>query len=169
MVEITVKGRQRGETHTAMIDDADEWLAGYTWRIANNGYAVRAEKRKGKTRRYLLHREVLGLDRDDPNVDHINGEKLDCRRSNLRLCPDGQVQNLQNARKKQAEKGKPCSSRFKGVSWDSRNGSWKAYITVDGVTRHIGCFKHEVDAARAYNREAKRHFGEWARVNGVPA
>ena len=168
MLELTVRGR-RGETHTAMIDDADERLAGYTWRMTNNGYAIRAEKRKGKTRRYLLHREVLGLDRGDPNVDHINGEKLDCRRSNLRLCPNGQTENLRNARKRRANGGKPCSSRFKGVSLDRRYGAWKAYITVGGATRHIGMFATEADAARAYNREAKRHFGEWARMNAVAA
>lgn len=174
MIELEIRGHH-GARHTAMIDDSDGRQTAFTWRLTNNGYAMRQIKLPGaKPRRsayFLLHREILDLRPGDPNVDHINGDKLDCRRSNLRLCPLGQVQNIQNAAKRKLHKGKPCHSRHKGVSIDvGHNGNphWRADITVDRKRRFLGWFDDEDDAGRAYNREARKHFGEFARLNSVP-
>jgi hypothetical protein len=104
------------------------------------------------TPRVRLHRLIMGAKRGEL-VDHINGDTLDNRRSNLRFAT--KAENSRNARIKGG------SSRFKGVSF---NG-WAAHIRVDGKLKHLGRFATEEEAARAYNEAAIRHFGEFARLN----
>lgn len=90
--------------------------------------------------------------------DHINGDKLDNRRENIRL-----------ASRSQNEANKPprgnCSSRFKGVCWDREKGLWRCMITINKRRIHIGYYKEEEDAAKAYNSKAKDIFGPFARRN----
>ena len=102
----------------------------------------------------LMHRMLLSAP-DGQEVDHINGDKLDNRRRNLRFCT-----RQQNARNRHHVAGR---SKFKGVRRD--RGIWRAQIKVDGVTRHIGVFPTERLAAKAYDSEAHRLFGEFARTN----
>lgn len=92
-------------------------------------------------------------------VDHINGDGLDNRKSNLRICT-----NAENSRN---QKMKPHSSRFKGVTWNARLGNWVAQIRANGTTKHLGVFTDECDAAKAYNVAAMKHFGRFARLNEV--
>jgi hypothetical protein len=88
-----------------------------------------------------MHRELLsapaGLE-----VDHINGDKLDNRRANLRLATIGQ--NRQNAARR-----KDNTSGVKGVSWKRGENKWRARIVVDGKERHLGLFDRLEDAERA--------------------
>lgn len=108
----------------------------------------------------LLHRYLLGLKKGDPDVDHKNGDKLDCRRENLRFCTD--VQNQQNRRKKF------CGhSRFKGAHWDRTHGWWLARIRVDGKLIYLGVFDTDKDAGAAYNKAATEFFGEFAVLNDL--
>ena len=90
--------------------------------------------------------------------DHINGNTLDNRLSNLRVCSPSE--NTQNRVKKSE-----ASSRFKGVYRDKGREKWRARIMVDGVPVHIGMFSDERDAARAYDKLASRLHGEFARLN----
>ena len=98
-----------------------------------------------KSRTIGLHQCIMsppiGLE-----VDHINGNGLDNRRSNLRIVTHQINQN--NLPKK-----KNASSRFRGVSWDSTRDSWAVQITFQNQTRTIGRFKSETEAAWAYNNE----------------
>jgi hypothetical protein len=93
-------------------------------------------------------------------VDHRNGNGLDNRRSNLRHVTN--IQNLQNQRA--SRKG---SSRFKGVHWVPENKCWMARICVNKQQMRLGRFKNEEEAARAYDRAAREHFGEFARPNFI--
>jgi len=93
-------------------------------------------------------------------VDHINGNTLDCRRLNLRLCTH--KQNLANQKKQSGR-----SSQFKGVSFSKSRGKWEAYIKTDGKKKHLGRFDTEEAAAYAYDLEAFRLFGWFAKLNGV--
>jgi hypothetical protein len=105
-----------------------------------------------------LHRFIL----DAPSaleVDHINGNGLDCRRSNLRLAT-----HKQNLRNQAAHSG---TSRYKGVSWNRQRNGWDAQICLNGKNRYLGRFRTEVEAAKAYNEGARLHFGEFARLNEV--
>ena len=139
----------------ATVDDEDGWQAEYRWHMHTNGYAER--KKGGKT--VLLHREVLGLSAGDINVDHINGKKLDCRKSNLRLA--NQSQNLMNSRKPRRKNG--TSSKWKGVC-KSRD-KWRADISVDGRSMYLGTFATQTEAAKAYDAAARKHYGDFAKCN----
>lgn len=61
------------------------------------------------------------------------------------------------------------SSRFKGVSFYKRDGTWEAYLKLNYKRRRMGYFKTEIEAAIAYNEEAKKVFGEFAVLNEIPA
>ena len=89
-------------------------------------------------------------------VDHRNGVGADNRRYNLRKCT--QQQNLWNGRAH-----RDGSSKYRGVSWFKRQGRWR--VQIQG--KCIGYYDDEVEAARAYNVEAKLRFGEFARPNDV--
>lgn len=91
-------------------------------------------------------------------VDHISGDTLDNRRTNLRLCTLSQ--NSRNKRKKQG-----TSSRYKGVTFHKQSGKWAAVLKSSGKNFNLGLFKTQEEAAVAYDNAAKTHFGEFARTN----
>lgn len=91
-------------------------------------------------------------------VDHINGNRSDNRKSNLRLCVTRQ--NICNSRQYSNNK-----SGYRGVR--KRDKRWCAEISVKGKVLHLGSFDKKIDAARAYNRHALEYHGEFARLNPV--
>lgn len=91
-------------------------------------------------------------------VDHINGDQLDNRRANLRIC-------LKSQNQKNRTKTTGCSSRYKGVSWNEQTQNWKSSICSDGQRYHLGSFDAEVEAALAYDNAARRLHGEFAALN----
>lgn len=109
-----------------------------------------------------MARDVLRM--YDPRyiVDHINGDTLDNRKCNLRIATLSQ--NRANGRKI-----KPKSSKYKGVSMVPRkNGvKWEAYIFSNYVKTHLATCETEEQAARIYNRAAKKVWGEFARLNVI--
>lgn len=135
---------------------AHKWCAQWN-RKTNSFIAVRADNSSGKRSTLLMHRSVL----DAPHgqfVDHISHDTLDNRRSNLRLCS-----NSQNSRNQLLRSSN--SSWFKGVHWLRQNRCWRASITVDRKTIHLGCFASADAAAEAYDVAAVRYFGEFALTN----
>jgi hypothetical protein len=144
----------------ALVDADDAHLASLRWCVYRHGrtwYARRTVSVGGKQRVVRLHREVL---RAEPHqrVDHINGDGLDCRRSNLRFA--SVTENNQNCRKPKSN-----TSGFKGVSWHKRDSRWMVNIGVGGRIRHVGSFTRIEDAARAYDSEARALFGSFAALN----
>ncbi|MDN7609920.1 HNH endonuclease [Burkholderia multivorans] len=144
-----------------LIDDSDyELVSRWTWRTIGRGYAARSvydpSKPSKRTNQYL-HRLLLGLsDGDGAFVDHVNGNRLDNRRSNLRLCTV--QENGRNSKVRSHNK-----SGFKGVFWDRRREKWTAYIKVDGKQRYLGLFSTAQLAHEAYCAAARKHFGAFAR------
>jgi hypothetical protein len=110
-----------------------------------------------------LRRVVMGVTDADLNVGHINGDPLDCRRVNLAVRTI--AQRSHRTRKMRAIKGRPCSSQFKGVTWDRWTNKWRAKIVADGKPRSLGRFGDELAAAQAYDEAARELFGEHARLN----
>lgn len=147
----------------AIVDDADfEMLSAYKWFFQKNGKTgvARASVPAGKNRqtKVVMHRLLLGARRGQW-VDHINGNPLDNRRSNLRFCSP-----RESARNRGPFGGR---SPFKGVAWSKANRKWKASICVgdSGERLHLGYFKDAVFAASAYNEAALKHHGDFARTN----
>jgi len=112
----------------------------FRWTLDSGGYAIGRPTGDGRPER--LHRFLLGLQPGDPRVgDHIDGNRLDNRYSNLRVL--SLAANAQNTSSRGA------SSSYRGVSWDTRSGLWVAQARVDGRHRHVGSFDDELAAAEA--------------------
>jgi hypothetical protein len=150
----------------AIIDAADVhlvdrgvWCAFASGRKDGQKKLIYAQSQEGgriARKRIAMHRLIM----DAPpgyQVDHINGDTLDNRRSNLRLATPRQ--NQQN---------KSISilntSGFKGVQWDQRRGKWFARIRIEGRTTFLGYFALKDDAAAAYAHASKKYHGEFGRV-----
>lgn len=160
----------------AIVDDEDyEELIKYDWSCSKNGYAQRRfEKEKDKFSTYPMHRQILGLTFGDKScVDHINGNKLDNRKSNLRIC--SRTQNNHNIGLSKRNK-----SGVKGVSrhcdkYKLKNGTtvvkecWHAKICVNRENIELGFFPYTDEgleqAKIAYNNAAKKYYGSFAYIN----
>ena len=149
-----------------LVDDEDfDRLNKFTWKLNNMGYPQRttsyrdAENKMHGTH-LLLHREVMNA-RKGQQVDHRDGNLLNCQKSNLRFST--QSQNRMNSRKMRG-----CRSQYKGVRWNSQRGFWYVRLRVPGdkqKERYIGQFPDEHTAAVAYDLWAHDVFGEFARSN----
>src|SRR2546430_1781983 len=149
-----------GGIYSTLIDDADlDLINGYHWRAfpghAGVFYAVRRiVKPDGSPTTQRMHQLITGW----AQTDHVNGDGLDNRRSNLRPAT-----SHQNGANRKSHRG--SSSQFKGVSLHKPTGKWKVQIQVHGDRMHLGLLADEVEAARLYDRAALQHFGEFARPN----
>lgn len=128
-------------------------VEGFNWNSSGCGYAHR--RLKGKI--LYLHR-FINNSTPGEFTDHINGDKLDNRKNNLRSATN--AQNLFNMKPH-----KDGSSQYKGVYWAKGKGKWRARIQAEGRGRHIGYYECEEDAALAYDREAIKYFKNYARPN----
>lgn len=146
----------------AIVDKDDyEELSKYRWFVNSSGYPARVVRKGSKKSAQTMHRFIMHEHKDAPVIDHINGNVLDNRKSNLR--PASIKENSRNKRKSVNK-----ASEYKGVVYDgSLPRNWKARITVDGELIYLGSFETEEDAAYAYNIAATNHFGEFARLNDV--
>lgn len=139
-----------------LLDDEDEYLTKWCWQVNNAGYARRGMKRKATGYKTIyMHRLIVNAP-PKMYVDHINGNKLDNRKSNLRIC--SQSENLRNMVNKQKNK----TSKYIGVckTIDKDREYWESYVTINGKT-HKRKFKTELEAARYrdnYIKETKDKF-----------
>ena len=146
------------------VDDEDfEWLSRFRWQ-ANLGYkprAVRNSQGKNGAKMIYMHREIMRA-REHEVVDHINGDPLDNRKGNLRLCTTHQNSFNQQLRKQN-------KSGYKGVFHrpDNPKKPWSVRIGFNGVGRYVGYFATKEEAALAYNEAAKKYHGDFARLNEV--
>ena len=138
-----------------LVDDEDFAVLNiYKWRYGAGGYAVRSAKVNGRERTVLMHR-VINETQAGYVTDHINRDKLDNRRSNLRPCT--QAENSRNSEPRIANK-----SGYKGVYWYQKLSKWQAQITYCGKRIHLGYFSDIDRAIDAHRRAASRYFKEYA-------
>jgi hypothetical protein len=132
---------------------------GYYFKFDKDGYALMYfqcnETRREESVR--LSRWVL-FNPKGLIVDHINGNRLDNRKLNLRVV--NAKQNAQNSRPR-----KNSSSKYKGVCKDKKLNKWQAQIKINGKSMYLGSYVEEKEAAVAYNRAAKEAYGEYAYLN----
>lgn len=153
MFEIMAKKVPLGNGQFAIVDDEDfDLVSRYKWHFlpspnSKDGYAVTKMR---------MHRLIINA---PPNmfVDHINGDPLDNRRCNLRLCTN--AQNQQNT----ASRG--GSSRHKGVSFNKKSGKWLAAFLFEGRRYYCGLWKDEDEAARAVDKKRGEVCGTFASKN----
>jgi hypothetical protein len=144
----------------ALVDRADlELVAEHRWYALRNRRTFYAQTSlpcsDGKHTTLKMHRLILpGAEQ----IDHVNGNGLDNRRSNLRAATS--LDNKRNERKRRDN-----TSGFKGVHWRKDLSRWRACIMVDGRTIHLGYHADRESAARAYDAAARERFGAYAAVN----
>lgn len=166
-VEIPLRRRDGTVRAVAIVDDEDADLAGERWHLlpgggvrkSDNAYAVRWKD----SRRLFVHREILArvLGRaiaPGEQGDHVDGNRMNNRRKNLRVAT-----HSQNQRNRKSVPG--ASSLFLGVWWDSRRSKWEAKIQSNRHRIWLGYHDTEEDAALAYNRAATELHGDFARLN----
>jgi hypothetical protein len=149
----------------AIIDDIDfDFLNQFTWYIRkskNVMYAKAIVLIDGSLKHIDMHRMIIKNLDTTKEIDHHNGDGLDNRRNNLRVCTHSQ--NIMNSPKSIRLKG--TTSKYKGVCWATRERKWVAHIRKDYVLKYLGRFDDEVEAAKAYNIAAKSLHGEYANIN----
>lgn len=149
-----IKLTQNKETQVS--DEDFEYLNQFKWRINSRGYVIRTGPRnKIKRMNYSMHREIM----NPPNqlwVDHINNDKLDNRRENLRIVTP--AQNQMGKRKSLNRR----TSDYKGVF--KIKDKWTAAIMNNGKIMNLGMFNSEIEASEAYNNKAKELFGIYSKI-----
>lgn len=140
-----------------------EMLSATKWHHAKvrgeTGYAV--TNKPGCSGVEYMHRVII----DAPSnlqVDHINGDTLDNRKQNLRLCT-----HRQNQMNRKKSRRKNLTSEYKGVYWCKFSRKWYAQICVHKKSVKLSSHDSEIEAALAYNKAAIEYFGEFARLNVI--
>lgn len=154
--------------YVALVDDADyERVSAHKWsasKTKTHVYGIRKVRlADGRSTSQLLHRFIMGVNDRKIDVDHDDHNGLNNQRYNLHVAT-----RTQNNNNRQKQGG--MTSQFKGVSWDSKRGTWRACITIDGRTKHLGRYKKSDErlAARAYDNEARDRYGSFAVCNFPP-
>lgn len=145
----------------AIVDDSDyEAVAALRWGFTD-GYAVHYVKKNGKVRPMLMHRFLLNPPAG-MQVDHINGNRLDNRRENLRLATT--KQNCMNKAKRSDSR-----NRYRGCVYHPtyKSRPWQAKMRIEGKSTSLGYYATEEEAALAFNNAAKKHHGEFAKLNEI--
>lgn len=143
----------------AIIDDEDfEYLSKYNWGYDGRYVYAREYLGNNKYKKFYIHRLIMNTPKG-MDTDHINGNKLDNRKENLRIATRSQNSMNQKLQVRQT------TSKYKGVRLDKRNGRWVAAIKINGKAKHLGVFETEDLAAQAYNKAALECFGEFSKLN----
>lgn len=161
MIEIKLSQNQVTIIDEESLDVASKyhWHADYDKKL-RKFYAKTDIRVNGLRKKLRLHRLVMNAQKGDV-IDHINGNTLDNRLSNLRKCTVSE-----NAKNRSLNKNN--TSGYKGAVWHAPTQKYQARIYVNGKWRSMGMHAEAKDAARAYNEAAKKYFGEYAKLNVIP-
>jgi hypothetical protein len=149
--------------HDVLIDDGDrERVLSRSWRVKKQKYGsvyfITNIRKGNKTHTMLLHRFILNCETGDGKiVDHIDGDTLNCQRSNLRLVTK-QQNNWNRAVSVKSNTG------IKGVSYRKDIGKYRSRINFNGREIVLGYYTRPEDAGQAYKEASLRFYGEYARI-----
>lgn len=135
MKTLNVKGNE------IIVDDDDySTVMNYTWRITGSGYVESQIRIDGEKRPLLMHR-LINKTPEGYETDHINHNKFDNRKCNLRTV---------SQRTNQLNSSINTKSGCRGIYTDVRDGKWRARTKINGKTHHIGTFDKKEEAEQAY-------------------
>lgn len=147
---------QLTQNQFAIVDDEDfeeinshKWYADYDKK--GKTFYARGLLKCGKI--VKIHRIIMNAKKGE-EIDHINHNTLDNRKSNLRICTHSQ--NMMNQKKRNNKSG------VKGVYWEAKDKRWRANIKINQKKKHLGMFKNIEDAASARKQAENKYFGEFA-------
>lgn len=161
MPVLTITGGQ------TQVEDIDyKWALSRRWHLGDTGYVKTYSGRPGGTpirmHRLIMERMVGRRLIEGELVDHINKDKLDNRRGNLRLASKSQ-----NGMNLHPRKG--CKSRYIGVgyydTYDHRLKPWMSYVNFEGKRWYLGRYKTQEEAAWMRDQWAVQLHGEFASLN----
>ena len=138
------------------LEDYDK-IKNYTWSRRNEGYAGCTRKENGKPRIYNAYRIIMGVEDSKLEVDHINGDKWDNRKCNLRI-----VTHADNTKNRKLDKRN--KSGYTGVK-ETKTGTWNAQIYCDGKRINLGTYKTKEEAVKARKAGEEKYFGKFAHEN----
>ena len=142
-----------------MVDDDDyEYLNQFNWHTDKEG-SVNSWRGSKNNKSVLLPRLIMKAPAN-LEVDHIDGNRLNNQKSNLRLATSSQNKMNRGPRKDN-------KSGYKGVSWHKQRNQWTARIMANGKYQHLGLFGNILDAVKTYNEAAIKYFGEFAWINKI--
>ena len=146
----------KGEEFWFDLEDYDK-IKDYCWTINNNGYAI--AHISDTTKKVLLHRLIMNPP-DKMYIDHINHNRIDNRKQNLRIVTIRQ----NNLNKKKSVYN---TSGVTGVYYKKNNNKWIANISIDGKNKHLGCYETIEDAIKARKEAEEKYFGEYSYDNSM--
>jgi hypothetical protein len=157
MIQVPIPSAQK----FALISEEDaDLVLSKSW-FLRDGYPSTNIHKNGKRTCVFMHRLIMfGLSENDLLVDHVDRDRLNNTRENLRVCTNSQNQANRTTPKNN-------SSGYKGVRWLSKTQKWQAMIKVNNRVHCLGCYRNPKNAARAYNKAALHFFGEFAYLNEV--
>ncbi len=143
---------------SAIIDEADlPSVAKHRWSARRRGDGKFAAVRSLPGRRsQYMHRFILGVEDRRLFVDHINGNPLDNRRENIRVCTCAENNRNHNGANRNSKSG------HLGVLWARKHAKWQAYISLNNKHRHLGLFARIEDAIAARAKAEIEMFGHFA-------
>ena len=144
----------------AIVDDDDyEYLNQFKWHIVSGRYAATNMKINGKSKSIYLHRFIMKVSKD-MQVDHVDNNKLNNLKTNLRICTHAQ-NNINRPVRSNSKSG------FKGVIFYRKLKKYIARIRFNKKEYYLGCYIEIKDAAKAYNAAALKYHGEFANLNKI--
>lgn len=156
MKKIFIGGKRGGDF--ALVDDEDfELCSSKSWHMSMKMRPKASYKIGDRWKNVSMHRLILNFP-EGKQIDHKDGNPLNNQKSNLRTCS-----NTQNQYHRKPKKG--C--KYKGIYQVKGKGKWLSHIMFNNKMKHLGTFESDKDAARAYNKAAKKYFGEFAWLNPV--
>lgn len=138
-----------------------KWFIGIDSKQNINSGVRRSISKNNKKHTIYIHRIIMELEGHNIRnkvIDHIDGNPLNNQINNLRLATRHE-NNMNLKLRKNSKTG------YKGVIYISKSKKWRARISFNYKTIHLGCFSNKIDAIKAYNIAAMKYFGEFARLN----
>ena len=152
--EIILYDIENKEKARALIDIEDiDIVKNYKWSEMGSGYVTATYYKEDLKTGILLHRLIIGLD-NEIDYDHINRNRKDCRKQNLR--PATSKENGRNRSKPNTN-----SSGFIGVSWSKLKDMWRSYIQVNNKQKHLGYFNSIKEATFERIKAEIKYYGKY--------